>query len=413
MPARPEQIIGFSTRNIMILTALATITIALPLGSEYIFSGHGGQYLPTADALNNNTLLVWLHFSMDALIGLSYVAISSTLAYLAWRARKDIPFLWMFVAFGAFIVACGFTHLVALWTLWQPMYYLAGSVKFVTAVASVSTAVVLPRLLPQALQLIENAKTSGRRKQELEQLTIELRQQKAELEALNQAKDEFISLASHQLRTPATGVKQYLGMMIEGYFGPVDNDQFMALQKANESNERQIEIVNDLLQVARLDAGKVALQKKPTNILKLVSDVINEQQSYFKERRQKVTFKKPKGMVMAHIDEARMRMVLENLISNASKYTPEGKRIMILVQQTETEVIVTVKDEGVGIDQSDMPKLFQKFSRIDNPLSMRVGGSGLGLYWAKKIIDLHEARLDVTSIVGQGSSFAVVIPERT
>ncbi len=410
MPARPEQVIGFSTRNIMLLTALAMITVALPLGSEYIFSGHERQFLPTADALRNDTLLVWLHFSMDAFIGLSYVAISSTLAYLAWRARKDIPFIWMFVAFGAFIVACGFTHLVSLWTLWQPMYYLAGGVKFVTAVASVSTAVVLPRLLPQALQLIDNAKTSSKRKQELEELTLELQRQKAELEALNQAKDEFISLASHQLRTPATGVKQYLGMLLEGYFGQVDKDKVMALQKANQSNERQIAIVNDLLQVAHLDAGKVVLDKKPVDLVKLVNDVINEQRAHFKGRNQKVKFKKPAEHLVAQIDEARMRMVIENLVNNASKYTPIGKRILVSVEKQGGDIVVSVKDSGVGIDEQDMPKLFQKFSRIDNPLSMQVGGSGLGLYWAKKIVDLHEARLEVTSKINQGSTFVIIIP---
>ncbi|HSH18119.1 MAG TPA: HAMP domain-containing sensor histidine kinase [Candidatus Saccharimonadales bacterium] len=400
-----------STRNIMILTALLMITVALPLGTEYIFSGHGQKYLPTVDALGGDALLVWLHFAMDALIGLSYVAISSTLGYLAYRARKDIPFLWMFVAFGSFIVACGFTHLVSLWTLWQPVYYLAGGVKFVTAVASVSTAAVLPRLIPQAMQLIDNAKTSSKRKQELEKLTVELRGEKEKLEALNKAKDEFISLASHQLRTPATGTKQYIGMILEGYFGDVPKDQVGPLAKANESNERQIEIVNDLLQVASLDAGKVVLKKKPTDVTKLLRDVINEQKACFKERRQKIRLSIPKkASYTANIDPKRMRMVMENLINNASKYTPEGKRITVSVTREADKLLVAVRDEGVGIKPEDMPKLGQKFSRIDNPLSAHVGGSGLGLYWAKKIIDLHGAELNITSEENKGSTFEVAIP---
>src|SRR5437764_6554481 len=118
--------------------------------------------------------LVWLHATSDSLIGVSYVAISATLAWLVYRARRDVPFHWMILAFGLFIIACGATHFMEIWTLWVPSYWLAGDVKLLTAAASIATAVVLPVLVPRALALIEAAKTSEDRKAKLEVTHLEL-----------------------------------------------------------------------------------------------------------------------------------------------------------------------------------------------------------------------------------------------
>ncbi|HBE30676.1 MAG TPA: histidine kinase, partial [Cyanobacteria bacterium UBA11368] len=118
--------------------------------------------------------LVSLHLVSDMLIGLSYVAISATLAYLVYKARRDIPFDSVFLAFGAFIVACGATHFMEVWTLWTPTYWLAGEFKLITAVASVTTALVLPPLVPQVLVLLQNAKVSEERKLKLESANTEL-----------------------------------------------------------------------------------------------------------------------------------------------------------------------------------------------------------------------------------------------
>jgi PAS domain S-box-containing protein len=252
-----------------------------------------------------------------------------------------------------------------------------------------------------------------KRKDELEHINAKLKDQKAQLEALNKSKDEFISLASHQLRTPATGVKQYLGMLIEGYVGELSENQQDIVRIAYESNERELVIINDLLRVAQLDAGKVTLRKAETDLTALVKDVVDEQLDKFKARQQKVTVNCPSARVKAMIDSPRIRMVFENLIDNASKYTPEGKPITIKIQEANTAVVVSVIDKGIGISEKDMPRLFQKFSRLQDPLISSVDGTGLGLYWADKIVKLHHGTLTVTSQAQKGSTFTVTLPKET
>lgn len=257
---------------------------------------------------------------------------------------------------------------------------------------------------------IQEIRTTTARKNELETVTETLRHQQDELVALNEAKDEFISVASHQLRTPATAVKQYLGMVLEGYAGDTPPPQRSLLDRAWESNERQISIINDLLKVAQVDAGKVHLQRRPVDLVKLTSNVLEEQSGKFKERSQEVVFTHTRPALLAHIDAQRIHMVLENIIDNASKYTGPGKRIHVRLSRRRGHVVVAVRDQGVGINAADIDKLFRKFTRLDNPLSVIVGGNGLGLYWAKKIIDLHEGSITVSSKPNGGSTFTVSLP---
>lgn len=229
---------------------------------------------------------------------------------------------------------------------------------------------------------------------------------------VNRAKDEFISLASHQLRTPATGVKQYLGMLLEGFAGDIPPRQRTMLEKAYASNERQLHIVSDLLRVAQVDAGKVKLSKKKSDITKLVEDVLIEQQSLFAARKQKLEFKKPDRPVEIEIDAPTIRMVVENIVDNASKYSHEKQPVSVEVKESTRNVLIIVRDEGVGISPEDQKKLFQKFIRINNPLSTMVGGSGLGLYWAKRIVTLHRGSIRVSARLNKGSTFTVSLPKR-
>jgi signal transduction histidine kinase len=229
---------------------------------------------------------------------------------------------------------------------------------------------------------------------------------------LNRAKDEFISLASHQLRTPATGVKQYLGMVLEGFVGDLSEAQRSMLDKAYASNERQLRIVSDLLKVAQVDAGKVILRKSDVFLGGLVQDVIKEQQETIESRQQQVTFTMPNPDIAAHIDRDTIRMVIENIVDNASKYSGVSKTIRIELTETAKHIELTIADQGVGISLDGQAKLFQKFSRIDNPLSTQVGGTGLGLYWAKKIVDLHHGRIRCESVVDQGTTFIITLPKK-
>ncbi len=257
---------------------------------------------------------------------------------------------------------------------------------------------------------IDDVRRTIARKNELEKITVALKAQQAQLVVINKAQDEFISLASHQLRTPATGVKQYVGMALEGYAGKLNTQQTAFLKQAYESNERQINIVNDLLRVAKIDAGKVVLDKKKTDLVGLVGNVIHEQNSKFADKQQKVVFTHTANTLQAIVDPHRLRMVIENIIDNASKYTPAERTLEITTSKLNNWICIAVKDQGVGVRKTDAGKIFDKFSRIDNPLSISVGGTGLGLYWAKKIMDLHNGEIEVDSKLGHGSTFIIKIP---
>ncbi len=258
---------------------------------------------------------------------------------------------------------------------------------------------------------IEDVMRSKQRSAELERTTADLKRQRNQLVALNKAKEDFINLASHQLRTPATGVKQYVNMVLGGYAGEITPTQREFLDQANESNDRQLRIIEDLLKVARVDSGHIKLDKTPTDLVQLLNSILREQAAGFAEREQRTELIHTAPSVVASVDNQRIRMVLENIIDNASKYSYSGKLITVKLSQRDTEVHISVTDEGIGIAAAELSHLFQKFSRLDNKMSVLVGGTGLGLYWAKKIVDLHCGSISVASTVGKGSTFTVILPK--
>ena len=260
------------------------------------------------------------------------------------------------------------------------------------------------------LLAIEDITKSKKLQSDTKQMTANLVQQHDEMQALSDTKDEFIMLASHQLRTPATIVKQYTLMLHDGYAGALSKQQLKMLDSAITSNQRQLQIIEDLLRVARVDDGKVYLEKTENDVVKLVYDVIQAQLIIFKAREQRIAFNKPTRKMSAFIDGKLIRMVLENLLDNASKYSTSGKTMTVSLKQNKKETTITIADEGVGVLKKDQPKLFKKFSRIDNVLSMSTTGTGLGLYWVKKIIELHKGTIEVSSKMSKGSVFTIKLP---
>jgi two-component system phosphate regulon sensor histidine kinase PhoR len=228
---------------------------------------------------------------------------------------------------------------------------------------------------------------------------------------LARMRDEFISIASHQLRTPATAVKNFIGLLKDGYAGDLSNEQTQLIEMAYESNEHQLEIVNNLLYVARTDSDAVQLKYKQVDVNKLVADVAKEQKRTIDDRRQKLNMLIPKKPVTITADRQFVHMLVENLLSNASKYTPNGGNIGLeLTAEPNAPIVIKVADNGVGIPPEDIDKLFQKFSRIENELSTERGGSGIGLYLVKRIADLHHGSVDVVSKAGEGTIFTVTMP---
>lgn len=226
---------------------------------------------------------------------------------------------------------------------------------------------------------------------------------------VQEAKDGLISLASHQLRTPATSVKQFVGMILEGYVGPITSEQKQMLQKAYNSNERQLEIINQILHVTRADSGRLVLNKERLDIVKLIKQAASEHKQSLQMRNQKLIIHKSKPIFIV-ADKHYLAMAIDNLLSNASKYSKPKSTIRVKVATSNGQVQISVIDHGIGIAEKDLNRLFQKFSRIDNELSVEAGGNGIGLYLCKQIITLHDGEINIDSEVDKGTTFTISLP---
>ena len=229
--------------------------------------------------------------------------------------------------------------------------------------------------------------------------------------ALESTKSEFLSLASHQLRTPATNVKQYVGLLLDGYLGNLTKKQRNALEVAYKNNESEIRIMNDLLDVAKLDLKRIQLRKRRINIVSVVKQVVKEYRQQAENKGQTLELRAP-NEVIASVDREYLKGVLEKLVDNAVKYSKDKTNISVKIKIDDTLGMfeIVVKDQGLGIQKREISKLFMKFSRIANEFSANSEGSGLGLYWVKQVMALHGGTVDVYTQEGRGSKFTIRAP---
>ncbi len=256
----------------------------------------------------------------------------------------------------------------------------------------------------------QEVKRAEARNEELEKIARQLAVQRKELISLNKTKDEFIGMASHQLRTPATAVKQYISLLIDEVVGPLNPEQLQFLHIAYDSNERELNIIHDLLKTAQMDSTEYTLNQQRHDIVRIVSEAINDMKSSFEFRKQEVSFIKPGKPIRALVDETEMKLVFVNLLENASKYSYHGTKIKVAIEKKDKYINIVFTDKGVGISKDDQQRIFEKFTRVDNSLSDTVTGTGLGLYWVKQLIGLHNGTVKLTSSAGKGSKFAVRLP---
>lgn len=247
--------------------------------------------------------------------------------------------------------------------------------------------------------------------QSLTTIASSLRRQRRELLALNHAKDEFILIASHQLRTPATAVKQYVGMLIGGYFGHTTQQQLDILQKVYDSNERQLSVINDLLLVARFDSSNLEVTATPQDLVAFVNEITQQIQPLTLRKHQIIRVEAP-DKLEAMFDGAYLQTAVRHILQNASQYSPERTTITVTLTRGTINTKVSIRDEGPGIDKPMQRRLFQKFSRLTDTSSTTVEGNGLGLYLAKLVTEKHGGRIHVTSQLGKGCTFTISLPNQ-
>ena len=265
--------------------------------------------------------------------------------------------------------------------------------------------------IENALLYEETKNFAAKLKKEVKKATADVKDANKQLRKLDAAKSNFISIASHQLRTPLTVIKGYISMMIEGSFGKVTKEELESLKKVYESNERLIQLVEDLLNISRIESGKLQFDFHETRLEEVVESVAEELSESAKQKGLALTYKKPnKPLPMVKIDGEKIRYVVLNLIDNSIKYTKQGS-VTISLRLGVKHIHFCVVDTGIGIGKEDLSNLFKKFSRGKDISTVNPEGTGMGLYVGRMMIKAHQGTIWAESEgEGKGSKFCFSIP---
>ncbi len=231
------------------------------------------------------------------------------------------------------------------------------------------------------------------------------------LKEIDQMKTEFISVASHQMRTPLSAIKWVMRMILDGDLGSLNSQQKEMLAKGYQTNERMILLINDLLNVSRIEEGRFQYRFVHMSLEEIIESVIQELYNLIKKRNIKFMFKKLKNDIpKVNIDPQKMRLVVQNLLDNAMKFTTPGGKVLATLDYNKDNIYFSVTDTGVGIPTSQQKRIFSKFFRADNVVRMQTDGSGLGLFIVKNVIDQHHGKVWFESLEGKGTTFSVSLP---
>ncbi|HEY2559269.1 MAG TPA: hybrid sensor histidine kinase/response regulator [Caldimonas sp.] len=417
---------------------LAAIGIVAVLATH---KGGPGSLLPHGYCFTWNPALLWTHVASDSLIGAAYVSIPITLLHLV-RKRTDLPFNWIVVLFAVFIVSCGATHWVEVWTVWNPDYWLSANVKLVTAVSSLLTAAALVGLIPHILAIPSVEQLSAARdalevevgnrrraeatlldeRAELEHRVLERTEQLSQATALAQAahaaaeeantlKDRFLAKVSHELRTPLQSTLTWAQVLKQSVQDPAQASH--AAERIMHNVRSQARLIDDLLDLSRILSGKLRLEVQEVDGAKVIEKAAEVVRSATLARGVSIDVSSDGKAVVMQTDPVRLEQVVWNLINNAVHASPEGGRVQVAYAATRGRLRVEVKDWGRGIDAVDLPLIFEPFRQAPGaPNSHR--GLGLGLAITRSIVHLFDGELHAHSDgPGRGASFVVELPMST
>ncbi|MFH1643288.1 MAG: ATP-binding protein [Patescibacteria group bacterium] len=229
---------------------------------------------------------------------------------------------------------------------------------------------------------------------------------------IEKMKTEFVSIAAHQLRTPLSAIKWTLRMFLDGDLGKVSKEQKGFLEKTYQSNERMISLINDLLNVSRIEEGRYVYRLDTVDIAKMTQILINAQKVNAEKRGIQLEYDMPKKKSpKIKVDEEKIGLAIQNLIDNAIRYTPKGGKVSVFLKNKKEGLEISVKDSGIGIPEDQQKRIFTKFFRATNAMKIDTEGSGLGLFIVKNIIDAHKGKVSFKSEKNKGTIFSIVLPK--
>lgn len=228
---------------------------------------------------------------------------------------------------------------------------------------------------------------------------------------LDKTKSEFISIAAHQLRTPLSAIKWTLKMMMDGDIGDITVEQKEFLRRGYITNERMISLVNDLLNVSRIEEGRFGYEFKVTAIEDIIENLLKTASSLIQEKNINFSLNKPSGNIRKiKADFEKLTLALENILNNAIKYTPPHGKINMTVEDKDNELTITIIDTGVGVPKDQLAKLFTKFFRGSNVIRLQTDGSGLGLFITKNVVEKHGGSILIQSEESKGTRVTITLP---
>ncbi|MBL9166229.1 MAG: PAS domain S-box protein [Verrucomicrobiales bacterium] len=502
---------------------------------EKLFSSDG--FMPHGHCYLWQPGILSLHIISDLLITLAYFSIPFTLIYFI-RRRRDLPFNWMFLCFAVFIVACGATHLMEVWSIWYPTYWLSGTIKAITALASVPTAVLLARLVPHALALpspselraaheasqremgermkveekfrslleaapdgmvivdetgkvvLVNSQAEllfGYTRQELlgqpieilipqrfrerhpgfrdafsaeprtramgaglelrglrkdgtefpveislspldtsegrlvmsairdityrKRIERDLHQRNLELQNAAEAKNRFLANMSHELRTPLNGIIGFSEFLVDEKPGSLNLKQKEYLGDVLHSAGHLLQLINDVLDLAKIEAGKMDVSPETFQIRQAIDEVRAVIQGAARKKQVSTVMNISPELGEVRLDQQKFKQVLYNLLSNGVKFSQPGSEVDITASAQEGRALrIEVTDRGIGIRREDLDRLFKEFEQLDAGEGRRFEGTGLGLALTKRLVELQGGSISVESQPGKGSTFTVLLP---
>jgi PAS domain S-box-containing protein len=228
---------------------------------------------------------------------------------------------------------------------------------------------------------------------------------------IERMKTEFVSISAHQLRTPLSAIKWTLKMFLDGDLGKLTDEQREFIEKTYDSNERMINLINDLLDVTRIEEGRFLYKPAVTDLESICQSLIDSYREEIKKKKIKFEFKKPeKKLPRVMVDVEKIRLAVQNLLDNAIRYTQPGGKVSVSLRQVGNEVEFSIRDTGVGIPKEQQERVFTKFFRGSNVIRMATEGSGLGLFITKNIIEAHGGKIWFESEEGKGTTFYFTLP---
>ena len=354
-----------------------------------------------------------------ALIMFALIVVFNFLAPVVTSNRDFIPlgalFVFPFIAFTSYAVLKHklFNIKVAGASL---LVFVLSVIMFLEVIFAEEFFLVLYRssilllVLLFGILLIRNVIREVEQREQLEILSKELAAANAELKKLDQLKSDFLSFVSHQLRAPLTVIKGYISMIEEGTYGQIPQNILEVLGKVFVSNEKLIRLVNDFLNLSRIEQGRLQFEFEKTSVAALIEEAVGMLKDNAAKRGLTLVWQKPEAVPDITIDKSKVYEIIYNLIDNAIKYTENGSVSVELFKKPKS-VVIAVKDTGIGLSQDDQKQLFQRFGRVEAGKKVNITGTGIGLYVAKYMVEAQKGRIWAESAGrGKGSTFFVELP---